>query len=183
MAPDPYRLTRHFTRATPRCQAPRHPAVQHPCHLWATNPAIPPWCAGSTLTGTAPELSRKPKTENRSELQLFCDCGLSKSPQSPIEARKCSRNNSFMLCRDREGSAIAKKLQKSRDFCFRNELVAEAEAELLKRLNAEAGKISRWGESRERRAKPAAEREVAGDATTQDKGRFQQSLQHRIFPK
>lgn len=77
-----------------------------------------------------------------------------------------------MLCRDREGSAIAKKLQKSRDFCFRNELVAEAEAELLKSLNAEAGKISRWGESRERRAKPAAEREVAGGCYNSRQGQI-----------
>ena len=134
--------------------------------------AIPQCHPGSTPLGTVPELSRKPKTENRFILQLFCDCGLSQSPQSPIGARKCSENSSFALSRNREGSAIAKKLQKSRKFCFCNELIAEAEADSFKRLNARTGQISRWGKSRKRRAKPAAERQVARDTATSDKSRF-----------
>ena len=172
MAPDPHRPTAlRPCRTTLPSPTPSRSVASVPRSM-ATSSCLPQCHPGFTLPGTALELSRKPKTENRSKLQLFCDCGLSQSPQSPIAARKCSENSSFMLCRNREGSAIAKKLQKSRKFCFCNELIVEAEADPFKRLNTQTGQISRWGESRKRRAKPAAERQVARDTATSDKSRF-----------
>lgn len=172
MAPDPHRPTALRPCLTTLPNPTPSRSVASVPRSTATSSYLPQCRPGFTLPGTALELSRKPKTENRSKLQLFCDCGLSQSPQSPIAARKCSENSSFMLCRNREGSAIAKKLQKSRKFCFCNELIVEAEADPFKRLNTQTDQISRWGESRKRRAKPAAERQVARDTATSDKSRF-----------
>ena len=175
--PRPWRQTRtvprRFARAAPRCQAPRHPVASHPyLALWqqahTSHSAAPnPLCPAPLWS--CPE-SQKQKIGLSCNFFAIADCR--KAPQSPIGARKCSENSSFALCRNREGSAIAKKLQKSRKFCFCNELIAEAEADSFKRLNARTGQISRWGESRKRRAKPAAERQVARDAATSDKSRF-----------
>ena len=67
------------------------------------------------------------KTKNWPVRQLFCDYGLPQNPQSRIKTQKYGRNGSFTLYGDRKESAIAKKLQKSRDFCFRNDLLPRIE--------------------------------------------------------
>lgn len=55
---------------------------------------------------------RSPETKNRSELQLFCDWQLLRTPQSRIAAQKRSKNGIFQALRSGEESAIAKKLQR-----------------------------------------------------------------------
>lgn len=125
MAPDPHRPTAlRPCRTTLPSPTPSRSVASVPRSM-ATSSYLPQCRPESTLPGTALELSRKPKTENRSKLQLFC-----------------------------------------------NELIAEAEADSFKRLNARTGQISRWGKSRKRRAKPAAERQVARDTATSDKSGF-----------
>ena len=94
--------------ASQRCTIapkPRHLTVPCQVHL-----APPQHC--SRAAGNL-------KTKNWPVLQLFCDYGLPKNSQSRIKAQKCSKNGSFTLFGDRKESAIAKKLQKSQDFCFR----------------------------------------------------------------
>lgn len=87
------------------CRALPSPASdpQHP-------PVLPRGCPGS------------PETKNRFRLQLFCDYGLSHGAKTQIEALKRSKNGIFQVLRSREASAIAKKLQKCRVFCFCNGL-------------------------------------------------------------
>ena len=74
--------------------------------------------------------SKSPETKNRSELQLFCDWQLLRAPQSRIAAQKtqviCRVKAPFSLCGDREEFAIAKKLQRCRDFCFHDGRIASA---------------------------------------------------------
>lgn len=130
--PRPWRQTRtvprRFARASPRCQAPRHPVASHP-YLALRQQAHTSHSAAPDSLCPAPLWSCLESQKQKigpNWATFFGDCGLSQSPQSPIAARKCSENSSFMLCRNREGSAIAKKLQKSRKFCFCNELIVEA---------------------------------------------------------
>ena len=66
--------------------------------------------------------SKSPETKNRSELQLLLRLAIVAS--SPIANRGtktqviCRVKAPFSLCGDREEFAIAKKLQRCRDFCF-----------------------------------------------------------------
>lgn len=72
--------------------------------------------------------SKSPETKNRSELQLFLRLAIVAS--SPIANRGtktqaiCRVKAPISLCRDREGFAIAKKLQRCRDFCFHDGWIA-----------------------------------------------------------
>ncbi len=72
--------------------------------------------------------SKSPETKNRSELQLFLRLAIVAS--SPIANRGtktqaiCRVKAPISLCRDREGFAIAKKLQRCRDFCFHDGRIA-----------------------------------------------------------
>lgn len=142
---------------------PHRPTALHPCRTTLPSPA-PSHSAAPDPLCPAP-LWSYPESQKQKigpNCNFFAIADYRKAPQSPIEARKCSENSSFMLYGDRERSAIAKKLQKSRKFCFCNAPIVEAETNPFKRLNARTGQISRWGESRKRRAEPAAKREVAG---------------------
>lgn len=71
--------------------------------------------------------SKSPETKNRSELQLFAIGNCCELPNR--EARHKNADNlpcegPFSLCGDREEFAIAKKLQRCRDFCFHDGWIA-----------------------------------------------------------
>ena len=72
--------------------------------------------------------SKSPETKNRSELQLFCDWQLLRAPPIANRGTKtqviCRVKAPISLCRDREESVIAKKLQRCRDFCFHDRRIA-----------------------------------------------------------
>ena len=72
--------------------------------------------------------SKSPETKNRSELQLFCDWQLLRAPPIANRGTKtqviCRVKAPFSLCGDREEFAIAKKLQRCRDFCFHDGRIA-----------------------------------------------------------
>lgn len=113
----------------------QHCAETAPSHSSVPGPSRPRHCSRA---------DGNPKTKNWPVLQLFCDYGLPKNPQSRIKAQKCGKNGSSTLFGDRKESAIAKKLQKSRDFCFRNELLPPNRRRIpLKRPNAGTDEILR----------------------------------------
>ena len=84
------------------------------CHSWGFSPIAPSWGCPKGL-----------KTKIWPELQLFCDYGLSQGVKAQIADQNRSKSvveqpPSAFADRGKE-SAIAKKLQESRDFCFHNE--------------------------------------------------------------
>lgn len=84
------------------------------CHSWGFSPIAPSWGCPKGL-----------KTKIWPELQLFCDYGLSQGAKAQIAAQNRSKSvveqSPSALQMGGKESAIAKKLQESRDFCFHNE--------------------------------------------------------------
>ena len=118
------------------------PSISQRCArtvLWQQTRVIPHGAPDPPRLALLWSFPENPETENRSGLQLFCDCGLSQNPQSPIGAQNATKTAHLRFAEDREESAIAKKLQKSQDFCFHNELIVEAKADSIKRAK-------RWNE-------------------------------------
>lgn len=78
----------------------------------------------------APLRSRLRETENKNSTQTATFLRLAIVASSPIANRGtktqviCRVKAPFSLCRDREGFAIAKKLQRCRDFCFHDGRIA-----------------------------------------------------------
>lgn len=83
------------------------------CHSWGFSPIAPSWGCPKGL-----------KTKIWPELQLFCDYGLSQGVKEQIAAQNRSKSvveqSPSALQMGGKESAIAKKLQESRDFCFHN---------------------------------------------------------------
>ena len=84
------------------------------CHSWGFSPIAPSWGCPKGL-----------KTKIWPELQLFCDYGLSQGVKTQIADQNRSKSvveqSPFRFADRGKESAIAKKLQESRDFCFHNE--------------------------------------------------------------
>lgn len=84
------------------------------CHSWGFSPIAPSWGCPKGL-----------KTKIWPELQLFCDYGLSQGVKAQIAAQNRSKSvveqSPSAFADGGKESAIAKKLQESRDFCFHNE--------------------------------------------------------------
>lgn len=102
---------------------------EHP-HTALPSPPRPQRCPNSPTKAPRPSTPpmapsmrpiRVPKTEIRPKLQLFCDCGLPrgvKTRMTPGKAVNRTHSGHFRLAEDGKESAIAKKLHRSRNFCF-----------------------------------------------------------------
>lgn len=109
-------------KAAQRCTRALHPAPSRKrpqrcqVHLAHAPGQGSSYCAVRAYPGI-------PKTEKRPELQFFCDWDCCGEPKR-VSRRKSAANrligSQFVLCTDKRGSAIAKKLHEYRDFCFRN---------------------------------------------------------------
>lgn len=90
----------------PRCRArPAHNAAQshqQRRRAQATPPATPAWGRSGC-----------PKTEIRPKLQLFCDCGLSRSVKTWIEARKSGKSDAQRPISASRGTERSPQSQKS----------------------------------------------------------------------
>ena len=76
----------------------------------------------------APSPLRKPKNKIAAQIATFLRLGIVAWPPiadlNPKMQEISRKKEPFPLCGDGKESAIAKKLQKSRDFCFRTRIIA-----------------------------------------------------------
>lgn len=107
------------------------------CHSWGFSPIAPSWGCPKGL-----------KTKIWPELQFFCDYGFSQGAKAQIAAQNRSKSvveqPPFRFADEGKESAIAKKLQESRDICFHNE-----ECVVMQQKSGLSGWSARYFVSRE----------------------------------
>ena len=122
--------------ARPRCRA----WVARPrCRAWVARPRCRAWVARPRCH---PKINHRNETKNRNSARIATFLRLRIVIGSPNRESRCKNAGNrpfgslFPLWRNRKESAIAKKLQKWRDFCF------------------STNRLPQWGRSRKRRINP-----------------------------
>lgn len=94
----------------------------------------------------APSLLRKPKNKKTAQIATFLRLGIVAWPpiadRDPKMQEISRKKEPFPLCGDGKESVIAKKLQKSRDFCFRTRKIAATGRILRTEITAQKAAIA-----------------------------------------
>lgn len=118
MAPDPHRPTALRPCLTTLPNPTPSRSVASVPRSTATSSYLPQCRPGFTLPGTALELSRKPKTENRSKLQLFAIADCHKAPNRRLRLENAAKTAHLCFAGIEKDPQSQKSCRKVENFVF-----------------------------------------------------------------